>query len=93
MEQHDQRIMPRCDLHRAARHQAAGVAPGDQEFAAALQGDEEKDREAERHAAFSKTTQLVEKPGPMALTTQSSGRPSAITRSSTNRTVGADMLP
>ena len=89
----DGRVVPRGDLLGAGREQEGGVTPRERELAAALQRDEGEDQRRQRHAALLSTAQLDVKPGPSALITDTSGRPSRRTRSSTKSTVGDDMLP
>ena len=86
-------VMLGSDLDRAARHQPPRVAAREHQFAAPLQRDEQQDQRGEGQAARLSTAQLDVKPGPIALRTEHAGRPCLTMRSSTNRTVGEDMLP
>ena len=68
-------------------------ALGNYQFAKALQRDERENEKRQRHAVRASDSTPHEKPGPIAVITVRLGRPAAMTRSSTNMTVGADMLP
>src|SRR5215813_2297354 len=89
----DQRIMRGTDLDRAARFEVFGVGMGKHQLAEPLQRHQQQDDCREAHAAFRKATQLAVKPGPSAVSSERLGSPLASARSSTNSTVGADMLP
>src|SRR5437660_12854152 len=93
MNGHDKRIMLSANFDRAACHQPLGVATGKNEFAQPLQRRQRKDDGGEAHAACRSATQLAVKPGPSAVSSDRGGRPAARARSSTNSTVGADILP
>ena len=93
MNRHDQRIVTGADLDRAARQQPARVVAGQNELTQSLQRDQQENGRREAHAACRNATQLAVKPGPSAVSSDRAGRPRAMARSSTNRTVGADMLP
>ena len=89
----DKRIVRRPDLDRAARAQPLGVAAGQHKFTQPLQRHDHKDERGEAHVACRSATQLAVKPGPSEVKSDRFGRPFARSRSSTNSTVGADMLP
>ncbi len=94
MHQDDQGIVPRRDFNRALGQQPPGVAPGDEQFRAALEGDQRQHGQGQDHAAaFTRESPLAVNPGPRELRNSRSGGSAASTRSSTNSTVGADMLP
>ena len=91
---HDQRIVAGRGLARALGKQALGVAPGQDKLAETLQGHQAEDGpRQDHHAAWASDRQLQVKPGPSAVSTVRPGRPCFASRSSTNSTVGADMLP
>src|ERR1700755_848202 len=93
MDRDNERIMSRGDLDRAARDQAVRIAPGDHQVAAPLQRDQSENDFGCGQAACRKVTQLAVKPGPSAVNRERGGRPASRACSSTNNTVGADMLP
>ena len=93
MDQHDERIVAGADLDRAAGQQPARVVAGQNELSQALQRDQQENGGGEAHAACRNATQLAVKPGPRAVSSDRAGRPCAMARSSTNKTVGADILP
>ena len=72
--------------------QAAGVAPGPGELGEALTDDVSK-RPVERAQATSRIMKPAVKPGPSDVSRWRPVAPAASARSSTNKTVGADMLP
>ena len=88
----DQRIMAGACFARALREQPPRVAVRQPQLAEPLQRDQREDDDAEDHAASSSSPAQV-KPGPKAVISTRSGRPRASSRSSTNSTVGALMLP
>ena len=88
-----QRVVARRHFDRAPAEKPGRIASGDDQFAEALQRDECQNGKRQRHAARARDSTPQVKPGPSAVMTVRLGRPSAISRSSTNRTVGADMLP
>src|SRR5882757_533383 len=85
--------MPRADFDGAACQQLCGVATRKREFAEALQRDHRENDGSEAHDACRSATQLAVKPGPSAVSNDRDGKPCARARSSTNRTVGDDILP
>ena len=93
MQRDYQGIVAGADLDRAFCQQTFGVVAGQHQFTQPLRRDEEEDEGRDAHAACRSETQLAVKPGPSAVTSERGGRPCASARSSTNRTVGADMLP
>ena len=94
MQGHDQRIVAGRGLARTLGKQALGVAPGQDKLAETLQGHQAEDGpRQDHHAAWASDRQVQVKPGPSAVSTVRLGRPCFASRSSTNRTVGADMLP
>src|SRR6185437_13070007 len=93
MDRNDQRIMLRRQLDRALCQQALRIIAGEHEFAGTLQRDQRQDELGQAHAACRSATQLAVKPGPSAVSKERDGRPCCRARSSTNKTVGADMLP
>ena len=93
MHEHDQRIVLRVEFDCTACAQSFGVATSDNEFAEPLQRNQRQDDRREAHAACRSATQLAVKPGPSAASSDRGGSPWARARSSTKRTVGADMLP
>ena len=93
MHRDDQRIMSRRDLDRAARQQPAGIALAMTSSPARCSVTRARMSSAEGHAACRNVTQLAVKPGPSAVSSERDGRPACAARSSTNSTVGADMLP
>ena len=93
MNRDNQRIMGGADLDRAARQQFLRVVLCEHELAKPLQRHQREDDRGKTHAACRSATQLAVKPGPSAVRSERGGRPCASARSSTNSTVGADMLP
>src|SRR6185437_15160566 len=93
MNRDDQGIVRGADLDRAARHELPRIASGENELAKPLQRHQREDDGGKTHAACRRATQLAVKPGPSAVRSDRGGRPCASARSSTNSTVGADMLP
>src|SRR5260370_40864256 len=93
MQSDQQRVVARRHLDRAPPEQPGRIASGDDQFAEALQRNECQNGKRQRHAARARDNTPHEKPGPSAVMTVRLGRPPAISRSSTNMTVGADMLP
>ena len=93
MNRYDQRIVTGADLDCTACQQLTCVVAGQNEFTQPLQRDQQQNGRCEAHAACRNATQLAVKPGPSAVSSERAGSPRAMARSSTNRTVGADMLP
>src|SRR3954454_7291368 len=93
MNRDDQRIMPGCHLNGAPGEELSSVSPRDDEFARALQRDGAENEFSKRHAVCRSVTQLAVKPGPSAVNSERAGSPFARACSSTNNTVGDDMLP
>src|ERR1700730_13042236 len=93
MQSDDQRIMASRHLVGALRTQPVGIALGQDKLAETLQGHQAEDQPGQRHAARASERQLQVKPGPSAVSTVRRGSSALINRSSTNSTVGADMLP
>src|SRR5690348_11020811 len=92
MESDDRRIMARRILARALLEQTLRIAVRQPQLGQALERDQPKDDEVERQAASSISPAQV-KPGPNAVIITLSGSPLFRSRSSTNMTVGALMLP
>ena len=93
MKRDNDGIMPRRDFHGAATEEARRVAFGEKQFRHPFDGDEGKDGNRADQAALFSETQLALNPGPMAISTERGGRPARSVWSSTNSTVGADILP
>ena len=93
VHQHDRRIVSGSDLDGALRQERRRVAAGEIKFRDPLRGDQSEKEGRGRHAALFRETQLEVKPGPIAVSNVREGRPARRTRSSTNSTVGDDMLP
>ena len=93
-ESDDQRIVLRRHFDRAAFEKPGGVAAGEDQFAQALQRDERQDKDRQRHAARARDSTPAREARPHGSRAPCAWAcPAATTRSSTNRTVGADMLP
>src|SRR3954467_12071844 len=92
MDRDDERIVRRADLMGAARQQGLLIAVRQPQFAETLERNQRKDDDRKSHAASSIRPEQV-KPGPKAVIITRSGRPRSSSRSSTNSTVGALMLP
>ena len=93
VHQHDCWIVPGSDLEGALCQQRRCIAARETEFRNPLRGDQPKQQGGGRHAALFRETQLAVKPGPIAVSNVREGKPARMTRSSTNSTVGDDMLP
>ncbi len=89
----DQEVMPGRDLDRPAGQQSVSVVTREDELSRALQRDQPENEFSRCHVACRSVTQLAVKPGPSAVNSDLAGSPFARARSSTNNTVGADMLP
>lgn len=88
------RVMTGADFAGAARQQAGGVAPGQHEFAQPLQADKADEIERrDQHQEKRMGRMEAEKPGPRAVISMVPVGALASTRSSTNSTAGADILP
>ena len=75
MHRDDQRIMPRRHFDGAARHQLAGVVACNDEFADALQRDDDENEFGRGQAACRSVTQLAVKPGPSAVSSERAAGP------------------
>jgi len=88
----NERVMAWSMLNRAPGEQSPRVAVRQPQFAEPLERDECQNDEVERQAA-SRSIPAQVKPGPKAVINTLSGSPRSSSRSSTNITVGALMLP
>src|SRR4029079_18451876 len=88
----DQRIVAGADFAPSALDPPPGVAVRQPQLADALERYQRKDNDRQAHAASSISPAQV-KPGPKAVINARSGSPRLSSRSSTNNTVGALMLP
>ena len=93
MKDDEQRVMAGADLERAALEKSHSVAAGNCKLAKPLQRDQRQYDRCGSHAVCRRATQLAVKPGPSAVSSDRRGKSFASARSSTNSTVGADMLP
>ena len=92
--QHDnQRIMGGRVFDAATGQQPRGIVPGQNKLRQPLDGDKTKQDDRANQAAVFSETQLALNPGPIAVMTERDGSPARSIRSSTNSTVGADILP
>src|SRR6185437_1207586 len=92
VEGDDQRVMTRPVLACALAKEPPRVSVRKPQLTQALERNERKDGNIEDHGASSIRPAQV-KPGPNAVISTLSGRPRSSSRSSTNITVGALMLP
>ena len=89
MQHHDQRVVCSRHLYRAIEHQRSRVAARQPQLRRPLQ---RQDKSCQRHVIVVRETQLVLEPGPMAVSKVRPGSPACMSRSSTNKAVGADLL-
>src|SRR5918993_1370210 len=93
VKQHDEIIVSRRRLMGAAGEQPLGISLRKRQLSQALEGDERQDSGALPHQQRSSSIPAQVKPGPKAVSIVRPGSPRARSRSSTNSTVGALILP
>jgi len=92
MQRHHRRVVAGTDLDAAGRQEAPRIAPRQRQLAQPLRRHEREDGEGEAHRWS--VTKPALKPGPSAESSERPPRSRSFTaRSSTNSTVGDDMLP